>query len=459
MNESTSTKLTFKKYLVVASLLFGLFFGAGNLIFPLHLGQLAGKNWMMAAVGFLITGVLLPLLSVLAVAVTRADGVFDIGKPLGTGFALVFMVLIHATIGPLFGTPRTATVSFTVGLAPFIDKHYQSVALLVFSALFFAAAFYFSYRENDILTNIGKILNPVFLGLLFLVFVVAFARPLGNPATAPVTPNYVHGALVNGFLEGYNTMDALAGLAFGVTVVTAIRLMGQKSSKDVSKVVAKSGVLSMGAVAVIYVLLIILGAMSLGRFKVSADGGVAFNQLVNAYAGNFGQIVLAFLLTVTCLTTAVGLVAAFAQDFHNHFPKVSYHTWLALSCFASFLAANFGLDQIIAWSTPMLMFLYPLSMVLILLSVASPLFKRDGVVYFWVVMLTVVPALGDMVVAFPSVVSQSTFGTWVASLRNVLPLASVGLSWLLPALAGSVIGLVVHVFRRKKLSYNEMELD
>ncbi|TSO26759.1 branched-chain amino acid transport system II carrier protein [Lactobacillus sp. LL6] len=459
MNESTSTKLTFKKYLVVASLLFGLFFGAGNLIFPLHLGQLAGKNWMMAAVGFLITGVLLPLLSVLAVAVTRADGVFDIGKPLGTGFALVFMVLIHATIGPLFGTPRTATVSFTVGLAPFIDKHYQSVALLVFSALFFAAAFYFSYRENDILTNIGKILNPVFLGLLFLVFVVAFARPLGNPATAPVTPNYVHGALVNGFLEGYNTMDALAGLAFGVTVVTAIRLMGQKSSKDVSKVVAKSGVLSMGAVAVIYVLLIILGAMSLGRFKVSADGGVAFNQLVNAYAGNFGQIVLAFLLTVTCLTTAVGLVAAFAQDFHNHFPKVSYHTWLALSCFASFLAANFGLDQIIAWSTPMLMFLYPLSMVLILLSVASPLFKRDGVVYFWVVMLTVVPALGDMVVAFPSVVSQSTFGTWVASLRNVLPLASVGLSWLLPALAGLVIGLVVHVFRRKKLSYNEMELD
>lgn len=459
MNKSTSNKLTFKKYLVVASLLFGLFFGAGNLIFPLHLGQLAGKNWMMAAVGFLITGVLLPLLSVLAVAVTRADGVFDIGKPLGTGFALVFMVLIHATIGPLFGTPRTATVSFTVGLSPFIDKHYQSVALLVFSALFFAAAFYFSYRENDILTNIGKILNPVFLGLLFLVFVVAFARPLGNPATAPVTPNYIHGALVNGFLEGYNTMDALAGLAFGVTVVTAIRLMGQKSSKDVSKVVAKSGVLSMGAVAVIYVLLIILGTMSLGRFKVSPDGGVAFNQLVNAYAGNFGQIVLAFLLTVTCLTTAVGLVAAFAQDFHNHFPKVSYHTWLALSCFASFLAANFGLDQIIAWSTPMLMFLYPLSMVLILLSVASPLFKRDGVVYFWVVMLTVVPALGDMVVAFPSVVSQSTFGTWVASLRNALPLASVGLSWLLPALAGLVIGLVVHVFRRKKLSYNEMELD
>src|SRR5699024_4741889 len=135
-------------------------------------------------------------------------------------------------------------------------------------------------------------------------------------------------------------------LAFGVTVVTAVRSMGQRRGKDVSRVVAKSGVRAVSGIGLIYLLLILMGAMSLGRFKVSADGGVAFNQLVNAYAGAFGQVVLAFLLTVTCLTTAVGLVAAFAQDFHKHFPKVSYHAWLALSCLASFLTANFGLDQI-----------------------------------------------------------------------------------------------------------------
>ncbi len=155
-------------------------------------------------------------------------------------------------------------------------------------------------------------------------------------------------------------------------------------------------------------------------------------------------------MTVTCLTTAVGLVAAFAQDFHKHFPKVSYHVWLALSCLASFLAANFGLDQIISWSTPMLMFLYPLSMVLILLSVCSPLFNKAGVVYFFVILFTVVPALGDMVVAFPSVVSQSSFGLAVASLRSHLPLASMGLSWLVPALVGLAIGLVVYHVRNKK---------
>ena len=459
MQDLTTKKLTFKQYLVVASLLFGLFFGAGNLIFPLHLGQLAGANWGPATLGFLVTGVLLPLLSVLAIAVTRAEGVYDVGRPLGAAFALVFMVLIHATIGPLFGTPRTATVSFTVGVAPFVPKAAQGWSLLLFSAVFFVLAFAFSYKENSILSNVGKVLNPVFLALLFLVFVVAFANPLGNPASAPVTSAYVHSAVTNGFLEGYNTMDALAGLAFGVTVVTAIKGMGVRRPGAVSKVVTKSGVLAVSAIGFIYLLLIVLGAMSLGRFKVSPDGGVAFNQLVNAYAGAFGQVVLAFLLTVTCLTTAVGLVAAFAQDFHKHFPKVSYHTCLALSCLASFLTANFGLDQIIAWSTPMLMFLYPLAMVLIVLSVASPLFHRDGVVYFFVVLLTVVPALGDMVVAFPAVVSQSSFGLWVAGVRKMLPLASMGLSWVVPALVGLVVGLAFHFFRHNQVNVKQTEVD
>ena len=357
------------------------------------------------------------------------------------------MVLIHATIGPLFGTPRTASVSFTVGVAPFVPKADQQLALFIFSAVFFLLAFAFSYRENDILSNVGKVLNPMFMALLFVMFLVAFLRPLGNPMATPATSAYLHSSVVNGFLQGYNTMDAPAGLAFGVTVVHAVRQMGQKREKDVAKVVGKAGLLSMSMVAVIYALLIVVGAMSLGHFKLSADGGVAFTQVVNYYGGAFGQAVLAVLITVTCLTTAVGLVAAFAQDFHKHFPKVSYHTWLALTTLASFLAANFGLDTIIAWSTPMLMFLYPLVLVLILLSVFSPLFHRDSAVYFFVVLFTVVPALGDMVVAFPKVVSASAFGKGVAAFRAHLPLASMGMSWLVPALVGLVLGLGVHFYR------------
>lgn len=450
MTELSEKKLSKKEYFVVSSMLFALFFGAGNLIFPLHLGQLAGHNWLPAALGFLVTGVLLPLLSVLAIAVTNAKGIFDIGRPLGVGFALFFMVLIHATIGPLFGTPRTATVSFAVGFAPLLPQSMQSMSLLIFSALFFGAAFALSYKENNIISSLGKVLNPLFLVLLFLVFVVAFLKPLGNPNTASVSANYVSGALTNGFLEGYNTMDALAGLAFGVTVVTAIKGMRQKQSeRQVSLVTAKAGMLSMGAVALIYLLLILIGAMSLGQFKLSADGGVAFSQIVTHYAGTLGQALLATLLTVTCLTTAVGLVAAFAQDFHKYFPKLSYHQWLAFNCFASFFFANFGLQQILAWSLPVLMFLYPLSMVLILLSVTSPLFKRDSSVYFWVVSLTTIPAILDMIVSFPDLVSKSAFGLFVAKLRlTYLPFADIGLSWLVPALIGVLLGAVTYLSKQ-----------
>ena len=168
--ELSEKKLKTRDYVVIASLLFGLFFGAGNLIFPLHLGQLAGANWFPAMLGFLVTAVALPLLGVLAIAATHAEGVYDIGRPLGRFFALAFMVLIHATIGPMFGTPRTATVSFTTGVLPMLPKAWQQGGLLVFSALFFGAAFFLSYKERKITTAVGKVLNPVFLLLLFFVF-------------------------------------------------------------------------------------------------------------------------------------------------------------------------------------------------------------------------------------------------------------------------------------------------
>ena len=227
--------------------------------------------------------------------------------------------------------------------------------------------------------------------------------------------------------------------------MTAVRQMGKKKPGSVALATARAGVLTMLSIGFIYLLLILLGAMSLGRFKVSADGGVAFTQIVNYYAGRVGQAFLAVLLTLTCLSTAVGLVAAFAQDFHKHFSRVSYHDWLGFSCAASFLTANFGLDQIITWSVPLLMFLYPLAMSLIVLSITSPWFKRDSKVYFMTVLFTIVPAFFDMVVSFPAVISQSAFGKAVAAFQqNYLPLASVGLDWLVPALVGLVLGLSWH---------------
>lgn len=449
--ELSEKKLKTRDYVVIASLLFGLFFGAGNLIFPLHLGQLAGANWFPAMLGFLVTAVALPLLGVLAIAATHAEGVYDIGRPLGRFFALAFMVLIHATIGPMFGTPRTATVSFTTGVLPMLPKAWAQVGLLVFSALFFAAAFFLSYKERKITTAVGKILNPVFLVLLFFVFFIGFSHPMGNPATQTVTAAYKNASFMNGFLQGYNTMDALAALAFGVTVVTAVRGLGLKNDDDVAKSTAKAGVMATSWIGLIYVALILLGSMSLALFKLSPEGGTAFNQVVTYYFGAAGHAVLATLLTLTCLTTAVGLVAAFAQDFHRHFPKVSYRVWLALTSFLSFLTANFGLEQIIAWSVPMLMFLYPFSMVLILLSVFGKAFHHDPLVYRFVVGFTAVPAVLDMFAAFPAFVSQSALGLALHSFQlHFLPFAGMGLGWLVPAGVGLAVGLVAHAVKVRK---------
>lgn len=449
--ELSEKKLKTRDYVVIASLLFGLFFGAGNLIFPLHLGQLAGANWFPAMLGFLVTAVALPLLGVLAIAATHAEGVYDIGRPLGRFFALAFMVLIHATIGPMFGTPRTATVSFTTGVLPMLPKAWAQVGLLVFSALFFAAAFFLSYKERKITTAVGKILNPVFLVLLFFVFFIGFSHPMGNPATQTVTAAYKNASFMNGFLQGYNTMDALAALAFGVTVVTAVRGLGLKNDDDVAKSTAKAGVMATSWIGLIYVALILLGSMSLAHFKLSPEGGTAFNQVVTYYFGAAGHAVLATLLTLTCLTTAVGLVAAFAQDFHRHFPKVSYRVWLALTSFLSFLTANFGLEQIIAWSVPMLMFLYPFSMVLILLSVFGKAFHHDPLVYRFVVGFTAVPAVLDMFAALPAFVSQSALGLALYSFQlHFLPFAGMGLGWLVPAGVGLAVGLVAHAVKVRK---------
>lgn len=450
MKEPSKKKLSTKQYLIVASMIFALFFGAGNLIFPLHLGQLAGKAWLPAALGFLTTGVALPLLALLAIAITRSDGMYDLAKPVGSKFAIIFMTLIHLTIGPFFATPRTATVSYTVGVAPLLPREYRNIGLVIFTVIFFVIVYVIAFNQSDILSSLGKILNPIFLIALFLVFVVAFAKPMGNPFAMPISRDYTSGAFVKGFLEGYNTMDALAGLAFGVAVVSAIRSMGVKKEGEIAKVTAKSGMIGIFAIGVIYVLLIIMGAMSLGQFELSADGGTAFSQIVTYYAGTFGQAFLAFLIVLTCLTTAVGLVAAFAEDFHQHFPIFSYRVWLTIACVTSCLVGTCGLDQIIKWSMPMLMFLYPIVIVLIVLSLLSPYIKKDPLVYRITIALTLIPSIFDLVNSLPEPLSKTTFVLKMDAIRaSWLPFSDIGLSWIVPALVGLGVSVILHIYRRK----------
>lgn len=365
--------LSFKKILVIASLFFGMIFGAGNLIFPVHLGQMAGSNWLVSGLGFLASGVLLPLLALMALSITRSNGLYELARPVGMSFASILLVLIHLTIGPFAATPRTATVPYEIGFAPYLPAGMQKWGLLIFTGIFFILVFALSITEGNITDLIGKVLNPLFIVLLFVIFLMAFINPLGKAGTTAVTAVYRSAGFTNGFLQGYNTMDALAALIFGVAV---IKELGITKQKDVSLTLAKSGLWGMLAIGVIYVYvcLIWLGASSLHQFKLASNGGITLSQISHYYMGVFGNVLLATLTTITCLTTAMGLVIAFAEDFHKRFPKISYKTFLLGNCLLSFIFANLGLDRIVAWSTPVLMFIYPVAISVILLGLLSPNF-------------------------------------------------------------------------------------
>ncbi|HIZ31885.1 MAG TPA: branched-chain amino acid transport system II carrier protein [Candidatus Fournierella merdipullorum] len=444
-------KLTLRQLLAVASMLFGMFFGAGNLIFPASMGQLAGSSVWMASAGLLITGVGLPLLGVAALGVSRADGLLSLSSRVGRRYGLFFTCVLYLTIGPLFAIPRCATVSYTVGVQQMLPGANQRLALAVFTFVFFGAVLFFSLRPGELLTWIGKVLNPLFLCFLAVLVVRALVSPLGAVSAAAPVGAYETDAFAAGFLEGYNTMDALAGLAFGIIVVDAIRRLGVTEPGQVAKSTVGAGVFSALLMGFIYVLVAVMAAQSRGLFEPAANGGEALAQIAQHYFGSAGALILAATVTVACLKTAVGLVTSCGETFVQMFPHgPGYRVWAVGFCVFSFSIANLGLDAILAWTAPVLMFLYPLSIVLILLTLGGRLFGNDRRVLAWTVGFTVPAAVLDLVCALPKGSAAANFLAPVAGLAQWLPLTDKGFGWVLPALAGFLLGLAFAKLPRRK---------
>ena len=446
-------KLSFKEYIYVASMLFGMFFGAGNLIFPVYMGQVAGRNMWAAVLGFLITGVGLPLLGVAALGISRSNGLFDLSHKVGRPYAFFFTCALYLTIGPFFAIPRCATTSFTVGLEQILPESELSwLWLLLFSAAFFAVVLFFSLRPGKILTWIGKILNPVFLAFLAVLVVVALLRP--GAAVSEVEPlgDYAGKPFFTGFLAGYNTMDALASLAFGIVVVQVIRGLGVEEPGAVAGSTVRAGVFSCLFMGLIYVAVTVVGVQSRGLFAPAENGGVALAQIARHYLGSAGALVLAATVTLACLKTAVGLVTSCAETFVGMFPRgPKYAVWAVVFSVVSFLFANLGLSAIIGWSIPVLMFLYPLAIALIALALFGKLFRHDRAVYGWTIGFTLVAALYDLLRTLPAAVRAALHLDGVLEAAgSVLPFAELGLGWLVPTLLGAAIGLCVHFAKRKK---------
>lgn len=448
-------KLTAKEYIVLASMLFGLFFGAGNLIFPVYMGQQAGANLWPAIVGLCLTGVGLPLLGVAAMGMSQSEGCFDMGCRVGRGYSYFFTCALYLSIGPLFAIPRTATVSFSVGILPLLPPEYETPALCIFSALFFLVVLYFSLRPSGILTWVGKVLNPLFLLFLSILLAAALLHPMGDPAALEPIGAYegqsAAQSFFQGFLEGYNTLDALAALAFGIVLINAIRGLGLQSPQAISGSTVKAGCLSTALMAVIYCLLTVVGAQSRAVYGLSADGGEALYQIGTHYFGTLGGVLLGITVTFACLKTAIGLITSCATTFTELFPRsLSYRAYTVVFCLFSFGVANFGLSRIISLSTPVLMFLYPLTITLVLLCLTGRWFQYDRRVFLPVTALTAVAAFLDFLKALPAGVQSLLHAEVLLDAADTyLPFFSIGMGWVLPACIGLVIGLLLHMGSRK----------
>ena len=445
-------KLSSKEYIYVASMLFGLFFGAGNLIFPVYMGQMAGRHIWQAAAGFLITGVGLPLMGVAALGISRSSGLYEMGLKVSRGFSLGFTCLLYLTIGPFFAIPRCATTSFTVGLEQVLPQGNTKLYLLLFSLAFFAAMLFFALRPGKILVWVGKVLNPCFLLFLAVLIVSAMLHP--TVAVADVAPEgkYAAQPFFTGFLEGYNTMDALASLAFGIVVVQVICDLGVTEPDAVAGSTVRAGIFSCLLMAAIYVAVTVVGVQSRGLFETSENGGIALAQIAQHYLGSVGLLILAATVTLACLKTSVGLITSCAETFTGLFPKgPTYRVWAVIFSLVSLLFANFGLSSIIGYSVPVLMFLHPIAIMLILLTLCGKLFKNDPVVFRWTITFTAIAAIYDMFAALPKGLWSALHGEEIKAVaEKLLPLAGQGLGWLCPAALGLVIGLAIHIYRRRK---------
>ena len=439
-------KLSFKEYVYVASMLFGMFFGAGNLIFPVYMGQAAGRNVWPAIVGFLVTGVGLPLLGVAALGISRSDGLFALSSKVNRPYAYFFTCLLYLTIGPFFAIPRCATVSFTVGLEQILPQNgNMQLYLLLFTVAFFIAALLFSLFPGKILTWVGKFLNPFFLLFLGILIIVALVSPAATSISS-VEPlgGYAAQPFFTGFLEGYNTMDILAALAFGITIVQVIKDLGIENAGDVAGNSFRAGIFSSLLMAVIYALITVMGAASRGVYPTSENGGIALTQIAAHYFGAFGQIILAAKVTLACLKTSIGLVTSCAETFSLLCPRVPYRHWTVLFSLFPLMVSNLGLTQIITVSIPVLMFLYPLAITLILLTLCGSFFGNDRRVYVSVTAFTLAAAVLDLLNALPAGAQEALkltgLLTWV---RGNVPLFSLGLGWILPAALGLAVGLIL----------------
>lgn len=421
-----TNRLTTRDILALGFMTFALFVGAGNIIFPPMVGIQSGEHVWIAALGFLITAVGLPVITVIALA--RVGGGIDaLSTPIGRTAGIVLATVCYLAVGPLFATPRTATVSFEVGIAPLTGD--GALPLFIYSLLYFALVILISLYPGKLLDTVGHFLAPLKIIALAVLGVAALLWPAGG--MAPATDAYQHAAFSSGFVNGYLTMDTLGALVFGIVIVNAARSRGVSEAKLLTRYTILAGLIAGVGLTLVYLSLFRLGSDSASLVDQNVNGAAILHAYVQHTFGDTGSLFLAALIFVACMVTAVGLTCACAEFFEQYLP-LSYRQLVFILGLFSMLVSNLGLSHLIQISVPVLTAIYPPCIVLILLSFTLKWWQKSGRIIAPTMLISLLFGIIDAA-------KSSEMASLLPGFVQRLPLADQGLSWLPPSLAMLVL--------------------
>ena len=416
--------------IVVGFALFSMFFGAGNVIFPPYLGFGAGTQWVNGFLFYFIADIGLALFALFTLL--KVGGSENITGRIGSVASNILMSAIILCIGPMVAIPRTAATTFEMSVAPLIS----GVSPVIFSVAFFIVVLLLSIRQSAVIDVVGKVLTPALLIGLLVLIIKGIISPLGSIVNPHVDSSFV---IVNGIKSGYQTMDVLAALAFGIIILKSAQEKGYSDARESSKMIRAAAVIAGVLLLIVYFGLTYLGATSASLFSLGISRAELVIGIVERLLGKTGLVIFAVVVALACMTTAVALVSSAASFFEKLTKgRLSYATLVIIICVSSAVISNLGLDRIVAVASPILDIVYPPTLVLIALSWFGDRLSRG--VYRWAV-------IGALLTSVLSTVSL--YGVSVP-LIGLLPLSSLGLGWIVPSVVFGLIAYVISRLRKSK---------
>ncbi len=428
MNKLSKTQLA-----GLSCMIFAIFFGAGNMIFPPAMAQQAGSDTLIALAGFIISDVGIAVAGVMAVVIAGTS-MLELASKISKKFAVFLSFVVYLCNGPLFAFPRCVSVSFEIGLLPYIHGS-EMLYSLIFTGIFFGLTFLLSVRPSKIVDIVGKVLTPLLLLCILAMFIACVLSPLGSMGLP--SGDYQSIPFFKGIIEGYLALDGFAGLVFAILVVQALKGFGISEHKDVVKY---SLICSLCAAVL---LILVYGALALVGIQTSsmelfANGGNLLSYASRALFGELGGLILGCAVVLACLTTSIGLSTSFADFICAMYPRLNYKHILGVVCLFSLVVSNVGLNMLLLIVQPLLIVLYPIVVILVVVSLGQRWVKDPRAVM-----------IGGMLCAFPFALLDGLKNAGLLSARLIegmanLPLFNLGLGWLLPAVIGCILGMLFH---------------